>query len=226
MFKNRIILSLCTFAFLTAFTISFVSCEQEEEEDVVLSRLFRPGSFSRIVNGTDVALSWIPIKNATYLIEYGRLASGLPFDSIKDKQTIELERGVSSYQLYELWGSTRYGIRIKAVSTIPETEDSEWATSNFTTGAENIFYPLTYEPAGNDFRIFVKWIPEKTVTHILINNLQLGEKLIPLSNAEITVGEKIIESVPEYRLRNGQQYIISIWFNERKRGENSVTLQR
>lgn len=226
MFKNKIILRLFTFAFVAAFALTAVSCKPEENNAVQLSRLFRPSSFNCLVDGTNVTLSWTPIKNATYLIEYGRLASGLPFDSVKDMQTIELPSGITSYQLLDLWGSTRYGIRIKAVSTIPGTNDSEWVVTSFTTDAENIFYPITFTPDGSDFKIFISWDIEKEVTHIVVNNLQLGDKVFEISTEEKAVGMKTLVSAPEYRFRNGQLYTISIWLGERKRGENSVILQR
>lgn len=223
MLKNKIIWSLCSLVF---FAVSFISCDSDDEEEMVLSRLFRPGSFSRVVDGTNVSLSWTPIRNASYLIEYGRLEYGLPFESIKDMNTIELRQGSSSCQLHDLWGSTRYGIRIKAISLVPETKDSEWVISNFTTEAENIFYPLSFEPVGNVFRIFVKWNATKEVEKIKITNLQLGDKTIDLTSAEIAAGEKTIESADDYALRNGQMYTVSIWLGERKRAEASVTLKR
>lgn len=227
MFKNKIILSICTFALLTAFILPLPSCTQEEEEQTVqLSRLFRPGSFSRVVDGTSVTLSWTPIKNAAYLIEYGRLAVDLPFDSVKDKVSIEIPKGYISYQLTDLWGSTRYGIRIKCVSTLAGTNDSEWVTTSFTTAAENIFYPIVYEPDGIDFKITVSWQVEKDVSHITVNNLQLGEKIFEISNEEKALGQKVLLSASDYRFRNAQQYTIAIWLDERKRGENSVTLLR
>lgn len=220
------ILNLCAFTFFMVLVASFFSCRPEEDESVQLSRLFRPNSFSRVVDGTSVSLIWTPIKNATYLIEYGQLASGLPFDSVKNKQVIELARGITSYELSDLWGSTRYGIRIKAISTLAGTNDSEWVTTSFTTGAENIFYPITYEPDGSDFKIFISWQIEKEVTHIVVNNLQLGNKVFEISTEEKAAGIKTLVSAPDYRFRNGQTYTISIWLNERKRGENSVTLKR
>jgi len=226
MFKNKLLLNVCTYVIIAAFAISFVSCDTEEEGEVQLSRLFRPGSFSRVVDGTNVSLSWLPIKNASYLIEYGRLASGLPFDSIKDMQVIELERGVSTHELYDLWGSTRYGIRIKAVSIISGTNDSEWVSSNFTTDAENILYPLTYEPNESDFNVHLIWQSEKEVSHIIVNNLQLGVKTFEISSEEKISGEKTLLNSSDYRFRNNQQYTISIWLGERKRGEKVITIVR
>lgn len=223
MYKNNIFFIL---AIVVTLAIAFTSCQPEDEVEVPLSRLFRPGSFSRVVDGVNVSLTWVPIKNASYRIEYGRLASGLPFDSVKDMQIVELERGVSSYELMELWGSTRYGIRIKAVSLVSETADSEWASSSFTTGAENIFYPITFHPDGSDFKIFLTWQNGKDVTHIIVNNLQSGDKIFEISPDEKETGSKTLASSPDYRFRNGQFYTISIWLGERKRGENSITLQR
>ena len=212
---------------MIAFTaLLLISCETEEPVvNQQLSRLFRPGSFSRLVEGTTVTLSWQPIKNATYYIEYGKAEAGVPFEEIEELAAITLGR-VSAHKIENLWGSTRYAIRIKAVSTIEGVNDSEYVNSNFTTGAENIFYPLAFEYNGTDFTILVKWEAEKDVSHITINNLQLGEKIISLSAEDITIGEKRIASTTEYRLRSGQQYTIAIYLNTRKRGENSITLQR
>lgn len=226
MIMYKKILNLCAFAFFIALVASFVSCKPEEDETVQLSRLFRPNSFSRVVEGTNVLLKWTPIKNGSYLIEYGHLASGLPFDSVKNKQVIELARGTTSYELSDLWGSTRYGIRIKAISTIAGTNDSEWVATNFTTGAENIFYPLTFQPDGSYFKILLSWQMEKEVSRIIVTNLQLGEKVFEVSNEEKALGEKTLLGTAEYRFRNGQQYNITIWLGDRKRGENTITLQR
>lgn len=224
MYKN--ILNLCALIFFMALAASFVSCEPEENETVQLSRLFRPSSFSRVVDGTNVSLKWMPIKNATYLIEYGHLASGLPFDSVKNKVVVELARGTTSYELSDLWGSTRYGIRIMAISTLAGTNNSEWVATNFTTGAENIFYPLTYQPDGSYFKILLSWQVEKEVSRIVVTNLQLGEKIFEISNEEKALGEKTLLGTTDYRFRNGQQYNITIWLGDRKRGENTITLQR
>lgn len=220
------IFNLYAFVFFTVLAASFFSCEQEKDETVQLSRLFRPNSFSKVVDGTSVLLTWTPIKNATYLIEYGQQASETPFDSVKNKQVIELPRGITTYELSDLWGSARYGIRIKAKSTLAGTNDSEWVTSSFTTAAENIFYPITFEPDGSDFKVFMSWLVEKDVTRIVVNNLQLGDKVFEISDEEKNAGKKTLISAPDYRFRNGQLYTISIWLNDRKRGENSVTLKR
>lgn len=223
MFINKKLFRIC---WAVLFSFLFIACNNDEPtNDQLLSRLFRPGSFARSIEGTNVMLSWLPIKNATYYIEYGRALPGVPFEEVEDLQILSLGR-VSSHQLTDLWGSTRYAIRIKAVSTIPEVNDSEYVYSNFTTGAENIFYPLTFGLDNTDFYIMVKWDVDKEVSHIMIDNLQLGSKEFLLTAEEIAIGEKKIENSPDYRLRAGQQYTISIYLDERKRGENSITLQR
>ena len=222
----NIIYKISRICSIALFALVLASCGNDDEPVEQLSRLFRPGSFARTVDGTTVTLSWLPIKNATYYIEYGRAEAGVPFEEIEDLQKLSLGR-VSTYKLENLWGSTRYAIRIKAVSTIPEVKDSEYVNSNFTTGAENIFYPLESGLNGTSFYISVKWEQgNNEVTHIEINNLQLGSKTIFLSEAEIAAGEMKIENSSDYRLVNGQQYIISIYQGERKRGESSITLRR
>lgn len=224
---NKNIYRLCWFALLA---LLFVSCDDNDNSgEQELSRLFRPGSLTRLVEGTTVTLSWIPIKGATYYIEYGRAEAGVPFEEVEDMQSLTLGK-VSSCKVDNLWGNTRYAVRLKAVSSTPGVNDSQYVVSNFTTGAENIFYPLTYGPDGNDFWILAKWDNTKEVSRLVIDHSQQGEKIILLSAAEITAGEALIKSTPDYRLRPGvpgqDEYKFSIYLGERKRGESTVRLQR
>ncbi len=124
--KNRyyiirlFILALCFFPFV-------ISCEEEAIEDDVPDQLFRPVLFTAEVNVNEVTFTWMPIANASYVIEVSK-------DDLftNDLQTYTID-GTLEYTV-GLLTNTRYSARIKAVSKDETIKDSGYTKVTFLTG--------------------------------------------------------------------------------------------
>jgi hypothetical protein len=108
-------------------SVSLLSCEEDEEVIRQPSQLFRPVLFTSERNVDQVVLSWVPIKNAAYLLEISR--DNLQFTV--DLQSFPLEAGTKQYVLSNLQSGETYSARIKSVSNDPEISDSEFVVITF-----------------------------------------------------------------------------------------------
>jgi hypothetical protein len=206
-----------TFAILAFCSFALLSCEKETDDEVEkIDQLFRPVLFRAAVEETNVTLTWTPIAGATYALEISK--DSLLFET--DLQVIYLDKQVTTHLVEELWSSSRYSARIKAVSTDASIKDSGYKEITFFTGKENIFYGVTDENIGSD-HVLLKWIAGKNVSHIevmkegdpednIISNL--------LTEEDIRIGQKDIVG-----LSPGTTYIFKIYNGEKPRGTTTVT---
>ena len=113
---------------LSASLLSLPSCEKETVDLAESSdQLFRPVRFEAEVDDQKVTLSWIPIRQATYIIE---LING------NDSQIFTLPN-TKLLIIEDLKAQTEYTARIKAVSADESKKDSGYQEINFTTGISN-----------------------------------------------------------------------------------------
>lgn len=200
------------FYFLIVIIPVIISCEREEtEKDKILSRLFRPASFTATVTDNVIHFSWTPIGNATYLLEVSK--DSLLFTN--ELQSIVVER--NSYTLSDLWSQTRYSARVKAVSKNPEMGDSGYTKEvTVKTGTENIFYVVTDENISSN-SVLLTWNKEKNVSHIVISASGISDSKINLSDSNITDGEILLTN-----LNSGVSYTFRIYLGEMLRGTTTV----
>ncbi|MEA5126677.1 MAG: fibronectin type III domain-containing protein [Proteiniphilum sp.] len=207
--KYRYILIVLGICFLT----NFLSCEKHnlEDPDNTTDRLFRPPTFSASVNANEVTLSWIPIANATYWLEVSK--DSLLFET--EPQQIELGE-VNTYILTELWSSTRYSARIKAISKKTGVKDSEFIAVTFRTGVENIFFTPDEEDI-TETSILLSWDKNKEVDKVTISATGMTTRIVSLSQTEIVAGKANIEE-----LNKATSYTFRIYKGEMLRGTITV----
>lgn len=186
------------------------SCSEDKVEPTKADQLFRPILFQAKINANEAEFTWVPIKNARYLLEISR-------DSVlfqRELQTIELE-GRTKYLAGDLWSKERYSARIKAISLEPGIKDSEFQTIDFLTGQENIFY--TPESLMSD-RILLKWNSSKDATDIRVFKGDTLLDTIVLSASEKETGTRWMTG-----LVANQQYTFRIYKGEMLRGVVTAT---
>ena len=199
---------------LLFFSLLVFSCTKDiETEEVILSRLFRPASFTASVNSNVVVFNWTPVGDGVYELELSKdsllFTNELQTFSIQDSASLIIE---------DLWSYTRYSARIKSLSQNTTTKNSEWQEITFTTGLENLFYTsLVDENLGVDSVLLI-WNKEKEVTHLVISTENADDITINLTETETTNGERLIEN-----LYPNTPYTITIYRNEMPRGNISFT---
>ena len=209
--KYRYILFILGVFFLTAI----VSCEKHSlaDPDNTTDRLFRPPAFAATVNTNEVTLSWVPIADATYLLEVSK--DNLLFET--ELQQIELGE-VAEYVLTDLWSSTRYSARIKAISANPSVKDSEFTTVTFQTGVENIFYTPDEDEDITESSVVLRWDNSKEVDKITVSAPEIATRTLPLSLANLESGEILVEG-----LDGGINYTFRIYKGDMLRGSISLS---
>jgi len=123
--SSKFILTKVFFAFILCLTFS---CNENTIPDTHPDQLFRPVSFTAGVNGNEVRFSWVPIANASYLLEISK--DSLLFQN--DLQHFSID-GVTSYTVDNLLNKTVYSARIKAVSKDSTIKNSEFKEITFIT---------------------------------------------------------------------------------------------
>jgi hypothetical protein len=191
------------------------SCDDDDSTlNDVPDQLFRPIFLAATINnGNEVTLSWIPITNASYLLEISR-------DSLfqNELQTFLLD-GVSQYTIKDLWSNSTYSARIKAISKNSNIKDSEFDQIEFTTQTENIFYAVTDDQIGTDY-VLLKWDNSKNVSQLILSADGGTETTIALSESDISGGQKLVEG-----LNPDTEYVFKIYLGEMLRGTISVKTQ-
>ncbi|MCD7972881.1 MAG: hypothetical protein LUG18_09500 [Candidatus Azobacteroides sp.] len=129
MLLNRIIANyLIALAALVMLPVLCVSCDDDDDKTGdEPGQLFRPVLFSVESRTEPVILTWVPIKDASYLMEISR-------DSLKfevELQRESLQTGTKELELSGLMKGERYSARIKSISNNPAIRDSEFATLSF-----------------------------------------------------------------------------------------------
>ena len=205
--KNKLYTGLL---YLLIFSLPLISCEDQEEVVKDYSRLFRPPKIEASVTNTSVSISWTAVGEGIYKMELSR--DSLLF--INDLQEFDIE-GKSSYTLSDLYGQTLYSARIKAVSSNPNVQDSEYQSVVFTTGVENISYTIAEENI-NANSVLLKWEKGTAVTHIIASTKGRDDIVVNLMESDIQAGQKLIEGLLD--LQNGCPYQFTLYLNERIRG--------
>lgn len=202
-FKSIVLLSLPFLMF---------SCDDDDTLSAVPDQLFRPILLSATIdNGNEVTLSWIPIANASCLLEISR--DTFLFEN--ELQTFSLDE-VSQYTIKDLWSNSRYSARIKAISKDSNIKDSEFDQMEFTTQTENIFYAVTDDQIGTDY-VLLKWDNSKNVSQLVLSADGGTGTTIALSEPDISGGQKLIEG-----LNADTEYVFKIYLGEMLRGTVSV----
>jgi len=187
----------------------YISCEEEETlTNDIPDQLFRPVGFTASINGNSISFTWVPIADASYLLEISRDS----FLFQQDLQVFPID-GSIDYTLENLWSQARYSARIKSVSKKPEIKDSEYKQITFRTGIENIFYAIAGADIGAD-HILLTWDATKSVSHILLPNVTT----IQLTDSEKQAGQKDITG-----LTPKTSYTFKIYYGEMLRGTISAT---
>lgn len=215
--KNIKYLYILSVLFCSLFMFS---CGEEETiSEVKVDRLFRPVEFKAYISGINVTFTCTPIKNATYLMEISK--DSLLFEN--ELQPFEFgEEAIDGNSIvYKIedycWSNTRYSARIKSVSADPAVEDSGWQEITFVTGSEDTFYSVKSDDIGFN-SVLLKWNSEKNVTHIVASTSGKADITVPLSSAEISAGQKLIQG-----LIANTAYSFTIYLNNRPRGKVSAT---
>ncbi|MEL7589013.1 MAG: hypothetical protein AAGU19_20045 [Prolixibacteraceae bacterium] len=198
--------------FLVLFLSSLiVSCDEDPELSQTTDRLFRPALFTTGINGNEVTFSWVPISNATYILEISR--DSLLFQT--DLQVVPLGK-VTIFEVKDLWSASRYSARIKAVSDNSAMGDSEYNQITFRTGTENIFFAPTPEEISAT-SVILRWDDQKAVSKIVVSSPEVAEYIRPLSEADIENGHALISG-----LNAGVTYVFKVYNGEMLRGTISV----
>jgi hypothetical protein len=124
-----VILSAC-------IACSFFACDDNSgPADNTTSRLFRPAYFTVDAGSDPIVFTWMPVSNATYLLEICRDQTFEDESSLISKQlgsvssfviTIDEIRDKIGFVL-----DVYYEVRIKSISSNPNVKDSEYATARF-----------------------------------------------------------------------------------------------
>ncbi|MDR1456398.1 MAG: fibronectin type III domain-containing protein [Tannerella sp.] len=184
----------------------FFSCGKESEETFP-ERLFRPATFSAIVDVNNVDFTWMPIEGASYLLEISR--DSLMFET--EIQTYSISN-TNKARIEDLWGSTRYSARIKAVSATPAVMDSRYRSTIFFTQAENLFAELNDGDIGTD-RITLRWDRSRPVDHILVSATDRSDSSVIITAEDLAAGQTVISG-----LDPGTKYTFRLCLGERNRG--------
>lgn len=190
----------------------FSSCEEEYTYTEIIEttdRLFRPPLLETNIDGNEVTFKWIPIKNSTYYLELSR--DSMAFQN--EVQKFEI-KGKNDFLITDLWSKERYSARIKAVSTNPSVKDSEFQTTTFITGIENIFYVASNITANS---VLLNWDKEKDVSKIEVYD---GATLLNTSN--VTSNEKNTGTKQIDGLMSQKEYTFKIYLGAMLRGTISV----
>ena len=189
-----------------------IACEDDIDpvvEELSNSRAFAPVALeARIRNQVDIELSWRVDEGVSeYVVEFFQDSLRFSGDPIATATVNELPVAGSTITYTETFsGETRYSARVKAIVT--GKEESKWATITAATDAEQIFNPVPLDVQGN-FAV-VSWAAGSDVTNFLV---QPGNILIPISDAQKTVGEARIDG-----LQGATDYIVTLYNGVAKRG--------
>lgn len=176
-FKKEYVMRLINKFLCLAFAaMGFVSCSENVNEwpvDESYSQLFRTTNLSLVeTQPTSVVLSFNGVTGATkYLMEFS--LDSLEFNDIIRTEVINADT-LTPYStgkvmvqneyhklIEDLYGTTTYSVRIKAVNENTGNE-SGWYGVSFKTPAEQIFTTVT--PGIKDVQL--NWDPEKTASSI------------------------------------------------------------
>ncbi len=200
------------YAFVVCIMLFIPSCKEETETEDIFSTLFRPPVITASVNGVSVTFSWTAVGDGIYSLEISR--DSMLFQT--DLQVFEVNEKVY-YTIDDLYSSTRYSARVKAISKNPDIQDSGYKEISFKTGVENLFYAVADADIGTN-SLLLKWEKGKNVSHIMISATGVEASMVNISNDEMSAGEKLIEG-----LNPGTKYTFTIYLDTRIRGTITAT---
>ncbi|MGN0281430.1 MAG: DUF5123 domain-containing protein [Prevotella sp.] len=204
---------------LTFFGSTFVSCSEDANEwpvDKSYDRLYTTTNFSVEKSmATSVIVKFNGVTDATkYVFEFS--LDSLAFNEIIRTEEVKADTltayssGKTAVQteylkLFEdLYGTTRYSVRVKAVNELTGSE-SVWNKLSFKTPAEQIFTTVT--PGIKD--VTMRWDAEKQVSTLRLGQTVEGDttwlQTVTLTDEMKRNGETIVEG-----LTPGTNYIAQI----------------
>lgn len=129
-------------------TLALASCGDVADEitSVIYGRNFSPTNLeARVVNRTNVRLTWTPVDGATsYNIEVYANDS-LTFAGTPQKTITGITAGQIPYTVTGLYGQTQYSFRVQAVTEGDQSRDSKWSGAYAKTESEQIFFTVKDE---------------------------------------------------------------------------------
>ena len=209
------------------FSMMLASCTEDANDSAVdksYDRLYRTTHFEmEKAMATSVVLKFNGVAEATkYVFEFSldsmQFADIIRTEEVKADTLTPYSAGKTAVQteylkLFEdLYGTTRYSARVKAVNENKGTE-SGWFGLSFMTPAEQIFTTVT--PGITDANF--KWEADKTVSTLLVGQIQEKDttwlQTISLTADMQRAGETSVEG-----LKPGTNYIAQIKNGEFLRG--------
>lgn len=127
-------------------TLALASCGDVADEitSIIYGRNFSPTNLeARVVNRTNVRLTWTPVEGATsYNIEVFANDS-LSFQGTPEKTITGVTNAQIPYTVTGLYGQTQYSFRVQAVTEGAESRNSKWSGAYAKTESEQILFSVT-----------------------------------------------------------------------------------
>jgi hypothetical protein len=124
-------------------TLALASCGDVADEitSIIYGRNFSPTNLeARVVNRTNVRLTWTPVEGATsYNIEVFANDS-LSFQGTPEKTITGITNAQIPYTVTGLYGQTQYSFRVQAVTEGDQSRDSKWSGAYAKTESEQILF--------------------------------------------------------------------------------------
>ena len=193
---------------IAALTISACEDQSEEVTSIEYSRYFAPINLeARVLNLTDVRLTWTPSQGATsYNIEV------IANDSLTfEGQPVISLTGITAdqlpYTIEDLEGDTKTSVRVQAVGE-DASKTSIWSSVYVKTEPEQLFSEVTDDDIEST-EVTLRWPAGTTVTHITITpstesgNYQLSAE--EMANGVATITGLTPETDYTFRLKNGEK---------------------
>lgn len=204
------------YIYWVGLTLTTLTTACEEQDDIITSieyeRLFTPiGIEARVINKTDVRLSWTEAAGVTgYNIEIFANDS-LTFAGTPVK-TFTIGADQNPFTIEALEGETKHSARLQALCD-DASKTSKWNGVYFKTEAEQLFKPF----GNNDVAatsVTLTWTAGRKATTI---TLQPGNIVHQVTADEIAAGKAVIEGLTpetEYKavMMNGEKTVGEISF--------------
>lgn len=193
------------------------ACEDQSEEvlSIDYSRYFAPTNLeARVVNRTDVRLTWTPSQGATsYNIEL------FANDSLTFAGTAALTfDGITAddlpYVISGLEGETQYSARVQAVGE-DESKTSKWSGVFFETDAEQILETVTEADLTYN-SVTLRWPAGQTATEIVLSPADVPAHTV--TSEEIAAGQATITG-----LKPETEYTAKLMNGNKTRGSQTFT---
>lgn len=197
-----------------SFVLFATACDDDiapEITEIDSSRLFSPTKLEAVIsNQTSVRIKWDEVKKAdsyNLRIFEGENTEGTPVREIKDLKMLHLPYTVSGLE-----GETDYLLSVQAVAS--GYEDSKWTNLAFTTGKEQIFYPVDLNEV-EATQVTLRWPAGETATTIVLTP---GDITYTVTQSDIAAGmAKITGLTPE------TAYTASLMNGKKTRGTATFT---